>query len=124
MKKLSSAVILQSDRATSECLRAAMSQEFDAVYVAASIADLRHAVAKRRAHVAVLDLEIASDIEVQQLGREFPELCLVCNHRLPDEQMWMSVLQAGAADLCSSSDSVAILKTALKNVALAKAAAA
>jgi len=63
----------------------------------------------------ILDLELSSLSDVEQLSREFPDVSIVCNHRIADEQMWTATLNAGATDCCPSSDTKGIARAALAN---------
>jgi DNA-binding NarL/FixJ family response regulator len=85
---------------------------------------LRNSIAKHRADVVILDVEKIPFLAIEQLSREFPSVCIVCTHRLADEEMWTTALNAGAADICTSSDTRAILAAALRNVAISRSAAA
>ncbi|HYL95434.1 MAG TPA: hypothetical protein VET69_06485 [Terriglobales bacterium] len=82
------------------------------------------AIPKYRAQVVILDLELVSRSEVEWLRREFPGLCLVCTHRLADEEMWTEMVGAGASDLCYSADSQSIVSAALRSTQAAKSIAA
>jgi len=86
--------------------------------------ELRNRIAKQRAEVVIVDVESIPLTEVQILSREFPKLCIVCTHRLADEEMWTAALSVGAADVCPSSDTHGILTSALRNSNRAKSAAA
>src|SRR3954463_9423176 len=63
-------------------------------------AQFRQALAKARADVAVVDLEMFSLPEVKEICDDFKNLSVVCTHRLADEQIWTSVMDAGASDCC------------------------
>ena len=71
--------------------------------------ELRTAIPKHRADLAVVDLDLITLPDIQTLHREFPHTVVVCTHRTPDEEMWPSVMDAGAADFCQSSDVRAIV---------------
>jgi hypothetical protein len=72
--------------------------------------------------VAVMDMEIVSSGEIEQLLGELPHLRIVCNHRLADDELWIAALNAGAADCCLSSDTKSIVNAALGNHGRAAAA--
>jgi|SRR5581483_2944215 len=122
--KPSSAVILQSDSGAAQSLINALSHPFRSVHVATSLDALRAAIAKHRARVVVVDIEAASIADVKHLCQDFPQVRIVCTHRIADESMWISVLEAGAADLCPSTDPHGILTAALAKAAVAHSAAA
>lgn len=115
----SSVVLLQSDPSIAQSLVASLSTSFHSIHSAASLNDLRNTIAKHRAEVVILDMEMASTAEVERLAHEFPGICIVCTHRLADEEMWTAALSAGAADICPPSDTHAILSAAQRNASLA-----
>jgi DNA-binding NarL/FixJ family response regulator len=119
-----SIVLCQSDSRLAQALAASLCTHFRFVKVARSIEDLRGAVVRHRADLVILDMELACLSEVEQLHHDFPHLSIVCNHRLADEDMWTSVLAAGAADICRSSDTRSILLSALRNAGASHSAAA
>jgi DNA-binding NarL/FixJ family response regulator len=117
-------VLLQSDSRVAQSLVSALAKTFGSVHEVQSLDELRTSIAKHRAGVAILDMEAASLSDVQRLSREFPKACIVCTHRLADEDMWTAALSAGAADVCPPSDTRGILRTALRNAFRAQSAAA
>jgi hypothetical protein len=62
--------------------------------------------------------------DVQDLRNDFPALPIVCTHRVPDEELWVAALEAGASDVCQADDAEDILTSVLRSVAVAKSAAA
>jgi hypothetical protein len=80
--------------------------------VAHSPAEIRSAVARLRAPVALVDLELVSYTELRQLCRDFPATAFVAIHRLADDQMWSNTLAAGGVDCCQSNDIQSILYSA------------
>jgi DNA-binding NtrC family response regulator len=117
-------VLLQSDSRVAQSLVSALAKTFGSVHEVQSLDELRTSIAKHRAGVAILDMEAASLSDVQRLSHEFPKACIVCTHRLADEDMWTAALSAGAADVCPPSDTRGILRTALRNAPRAQSAAA
>jgi AmiR/NasT family two-component response regulator len=112
MKPLS-VIVAQSNSKTAELLAKSLCNHFRAVNVAGNLDELRNAILRHRADVAILDLELANLDDVQQLAREFAGTTIVCTHRLADEKMWSDALAAGAADCCFASDVRAIVLAAL-----------
>lgn len=106
-------VLLQSDSAISQNLVASLSRSTNEVYLARSTRELRSSIVDHHARAVVLDLEMSSLSDVEQLSRDFPGISIVCNHRLADEQMWTATLNAGATDCCPSYDTNGIAKAAL-----------
>jgi DNA-binding NarL/FixJ family response regulator len=118
-------VILQSDSQVAQNLQSSLQNHFSFIYLARSLGEAKTAVPKYRAQILVLDLELVPRAEVEWLRREFPGICLVCTHRLANEEMWTEMVGAGASDLCFSADSQGILSAALRNTrAAAKTIAA
>jgi hypothetical protein len=48
----------------------------------------------------------------------------VCTHRIPDEQLWIAAMEAGASDVCPADDVQNVLTSVLRSVAVAKSQAA
>jgi DNA-binding NarL/FixJ family response regulator len=117
-------VLLQSDSRVAQSLVSALANSCSSVRQVGSLGELRSNIAKHRAGIAILDMEAASISDVQHLSREFPQACIVCTHRLADEDMWAAALNAGAADVCPPSDTRGILRTALRNASVTHSAAA
>jgi len=101
MKPLS-VVLLQTDAGTSRALASSLCHHF------------HEAILKHRPEVAVVDMEVAPLSEVQAISREFSGMCIVCTHRLADDQMWTAALTAGATDVCPSRDTRAIVTSTLR----------
>jgi DNA-binding NarL/FixJ family response regulator len=119
-----SVVVLQKDPAIAQSLAAGLRSLFQSVHVAGSDRELRDLVAQNLPEVAVLDVEGLQFADVEKLHRDFPSLSILCTHRVPDEEMWMAALEAGAVDICPSYDVEAILASILRSVALAQGTAA
>jgi DNA-binding NtrC family response regulator len=117
-------VLLQGDAKVAESLAAALSHVFGSVQQARTLREFRSLVARQQTGVAILDIEAASLAEVQRLTQEFPHSCIVCTHRLADEGMWIAALQAGALDVCASSDIPGIIRSAVANSVVAHVVAA
>src|ERR1700686_2612798 len=108
-------VLLQSDLGVTQSLIASLCNFFCSVRAARSYRDLRADLAEPGADVAILDLEMASISEVARLSHDFPGICIVCNHRLADEEMWTATLNAGAADCCPSHDPLAMVRAVFRH---------
>lgn len=117
-------VILQSDPQVAQSLQDSLQSHFSLIYVARNLTETKAAVPKYRAQILILDLELVSRSEVEWMRHEFPGICLVCTHRLANEEMWTEMVGAGASDLCFSADSQGILSAALRNTRAAKSIAA
>lgn len=105
----SSIVLLHNDSSLARFLAASLRNDFRAILAVHSLEDLRSTLSSSRAQVLILDMEMASLADVKQLSRDFAGLRIVCVHRLADEEMWATALNAGAADVCSSASPQAIL---------------
>ncbi len=108
MKPLS-VIVAQSNAQTGEFLTKSLYNHFRMVHTANNVDELLHSIAKHRADVAVVDLELAGLKQVEQLTHQFSSTKIVCTHRLADEKIWTDALAAGAADCCHSSDVRAIV---------------
>ena len=108
----SNVVLLQSDPNIARTLAASLANSFHAVHLTKSIDELRHAAAKLRPHVMIVDLEKASFSEVESLKQQFESTRIICNHRVADEEMWTHTMDVGADDCWPSSDTRGILSSA------------
>jgi DNA-binding NtrC family response regulator len=108
-------VLLQSDSGISQNLIASLSNSASHVHLVRSSEELRRSIVNNHAGAVILDLELPSFSDVEQLSREFPDVSIVCNHRVADEQMWTESLNAGASDCCPSSDTRGMARAALAN---------
>ncbi|MBZ5722204.1 MAG: hypothetical protein LAO03_17670 [Acidobacteriia bacterium] len=117
-------ILLQSDSSVAQTLVASLCSSFHSVRMVRSLDELRTSIPKHRCDVVVLDMEVATLSDVERLSREFPQACIVCTHRLADEEMWTAALNAGAVDICPSTDAQSILMAALRNGSQTRSAAA
>lgn len=117
-------VLLQSDPKIAQTLAALFANSFHRVHIAKSVDELRHAAAKHHPTAIVLDLESAPLTEVEALKKEFESVRVICNHRVPDEEMWTRTLSVGAEDCCPSSDMRGILSAAMRADQLSRHVAA
>lgn len=123
MKPLS-VVVAQSNSETGESLARSLYNHFRTVNLVGGVDELKFSIPRHRADVAIVDLELASVDDVQQLRREFPSTTIVCTHRLADEKLWTRALSAGAADCCFNSDVRGIVLAATQTRPLSHAHAA
>jgi DNA-binding NarL/FixJ family response regulator len=120
-----SIAILQKDSRVARLVSGQLCHHFQTIRVAQSADELRELIPRFRPDVVVADMETASLTEIQQLHREFAGLCIVCTHRIADEHMWTAAMEAGAADICSATDTRGILTAAVRNTSpLTRSAAA
>ncbi len=117
-------VILEGDARVAQSLQNSLQNHFSFIYLAHSLGEAKAAIPRYRAQVVVLDLELVPRAEVEWLRREFPGICLVCTHRLANEEMWTEMVGAGASDLCFSADCRGIVSAALRSTQAGNAIAA
>lgn len=99
-----------------------LSSRFHSVHLTRTGKELHERVVENRAEAVVLDMEQSRLSDVRTLHDEFPTLPIVCTHRIPDEELWVAALEAGASDVCAPDDVQNVLSTMLRN-ASPKAAA-
>ncbi len=119
-----SVVVFENDSRIAQSLAGGLSSHFHSVHMTRSGAELRERVAKNRPTVVILDIEHSRLSDVQTLRDDFPSLPIVCTHRVPDEELWIAAMEAGASDVCRADDVENVLTSALRNVAMAKSAVA
>lgn len=118
-----SVVVLESDPRVAQSLAGGLRSHFHSVHITDSRDELCEKVAKNRPEAVVLDIEFSRLTDIASLHQAFPALPIVCTHRVPDEEMWMAALEAGAADVCAADDVEKVLTSVLRNVAVASNAA-
>ena len=116
-----SIVVLEKDPRLAKSLAGGLRPHFHLVDIAFSRDELLEKVVKTRAAAVVLDIECSRLSDVENLHRDFPALPIVCTHRVPDEEMWMAALEAGASDVCASGDVDKVLTAVLRSLANAAA---
>jgi DNA-binding NarL/FixJ family response regulator len=118
-----SIVVFEKDSVVANFLADGLRSHFS-VQIIGSHEELPESIANHQPSVLVVNIENLRLRDVEILHREFPALPIVCTHRVPDEEMWMAVLEAGAADICPSYDASHLLASVLRALALAQSAAA
>jgi DNA-binding NtrC family response regulator len=118
-----SVVVLESDPKTAHSLAGGLRTHFHSVYLTYSREEMRDKVAQNRPAAVVFDIETSRLTDVANLHNDFPALPIVCTHRVPDEEMWMAALQAGASDVCAASDVENVLTSVLRSVTVARSSA-
>jgi DNA-binding response OmpR family regulator len=117
-------IVLESDPKVAQSLEGGLSSHFHSVHLTRSGEELRERIARNRPEAVILDMEYSRLTDVRNLRRDFPTLPIVCTHRLPDEELWIAALEAGASDVCPADDVPNVLSSVLRNVAMANHAAA
>ncbi len=118
-----SVVVLERDPAVARSLIGGLHPHFS-VHVTRSREELRDNVARTKPEAVVLNIEYWRLTDVESLHHDFPQLPIVCTHRIPDEEMWMAALEAGASDVCPADDVGNVLISVLRSTALSRTAAA
>jgi len=118
-----SVVVLEKDPGVARSLAGGLRPHFS-VQVACSHEEMRDNVARTNPEAVVLNIEYWRLTDVESLHRDFPQLPIVCTHRIPDEEMWMAALAAGASDVCPADDVDNVLTSVLRSTALSRRAAA
>ncbi|MGH9524609.1 MAG: hypothetical protein ACRD3E_18970 [Terriglobales bacterium] len=117
-------VIASRDTSVASHLAESLNGQFRSVSVAHSLDEVRQAIPRHRAQVAIVDLETADLAQVKEICSEFGHTYVVCTHRIPDEEMWAEALAAGAIDCCHNADVAGIMDAVRRNVQLARSKAA
>ncbi len=118
------AVLLHQDSLLAQSLQQSLAEHFRKLTVVNSAPELQAAIARLRAGFAVVDLEVVNYGELKRLCAEFPGTAFVGVHRLADEVMWSTVLQAGGVDCCTPSDVHGLIAASEKYVPATSGAAA
>lgn len=119
-----SVVVLEGDPKLANSLAGGLKPHFHSVHLTRSRDELRDRVARDQPGAVIVDIESWRLADVANLHRDFPALPIVCTHRIPDEEIWMAALEAGAADVCPSDDVNNVLTSVLRSLALKQVAAA
>ena len=117
-------VVLETNARVAQSLAGKLSSHFNAVHLTSSGDELRERITRSNPEAVVLDMETSRLTDVRSLHRDFPSLPIVCTHRIPDEQLWIEALDAGASDVCQSGDAQDVVTSVLRSVAVARAASA
>jgi DNA-binding NarL/FixJ family response regulator len=118
-----SIVVLEQDPGVARSLAGGLRPHFS-VHVTRSREELRDNVVRNRPEAVVLNIEYWRLTDVASLHRDFPSLPIVCTHRIPDEEMWMAAMAAGASDVCPADDVANVLTSVLRSTALSRDAVA
>lgn len=105
-------VVVESDSRVTNSL----SSHFHSVHLTRLGDDLRERVAKSRPEAVILDMEYSRLTDVRNLRQDFPSLPIVCTHRVPDEELWIAAMDAGASDVCAPDDVQNVLTSTLRSV--------
>jgi len=115
-------ILYHNDAGIAQALAANLSRHFPSVTLVDSCEGIRPAIAQQHADVLVLDVETSRSGEVKRLHLEFPDLSIVCTHRLADEELWAEALNQGAADVCMPWNAYDAVRSVLRDRARRAAA--
>jgi DNA-binding NtrC family response regulator len=118
-----SVVVLEKDPGLANLLAGGLGSHFS-VHLTESHEQLRENLTRTHPEAVVVNLEHWRLADVERLHEAFPALTIVCTHRIPDEEMWMAALSAGACDVCPSGDVGKVLMSILRSTATSDSAAA
>jgi DNA-binding response OmpR family regulator len=119
-----SVVVLERDPRVAQFIAGGLRTHFTSVQVIESRDELREKLSRSRPQALVLDIEYGRLADVQTVRREYPLLPIVCTHRIPDEELWMAALDAGASDVCPADDVQSVLTSVLRSLATSNRVAA
>jgi DNA-binding response OmpR family regulator len=117
-------VVLEGDPKLAQSLVGRLQPHFHSIHLAGSDEELREQVAQNQPEAVIVDIESWRLTDVANLHRDFPALPIVCTHRIPDEELWMAALDAGATDVCPADDVDNVTTSVLRSMALARVAVA
>ena len=116
-------VLLEKDPGVAQSLAGGLRPHFS-VHITGSHDELRDNVTRTQPQAVVLNIEHWRLTEVESLHQAFPPLPIVWTHRIPDEEMWMAALTAGACDVCPADDVNDVLTSVLRSTAVSRSTAA
>jgi DNA-binding NtrC family response regulator len=111
-----SVVVLEKDPGVARSLAGGLRGHFS-VHLAGSHEELWDNLVEDLPQAVVLNIEYWRLSDVESLHRDFPQIPIVCTHRVPDEEMWMAALSAGASDVCAADDVGNVLTSVLRSTA-------
>lgn len=123
MGQSANVVVLETDPRVAQSLAGGLRQHYS-VHLTRSSEELRERLSKNHPEAVVLNIESWRLTDVESLHRDFPSLPIVCTHRIPDEDLWMAALEAGACDVCPSDDVENVLSSIRRGMAISHGAAA
>jgi DNA-binding NtrC family response regulator len=118
-----SVVVLETDPKLAQSLAGGLCSHFS-VHLTRSREELRERLTKHHPQAVVLNIEDWRLVDVQTLHQDFPSLPIVCTHRVPDEEMWMAAMDAGASDVCPADDVANVLTSVRRSMGSTLGAAA
>jgi DNA-binding response OmpR family regulator len=114
-------VLAHQDPALANNLAHAVEKQYLNLTTAKNKEEIRGAVSRYRASLAIVDLELVDITELGELCTEFPATAFVSTHRLADDAMWTRSLAVGAVDCCLASDLPHVLQASDRYIAIKNA---
>jgi DNA-binding NtrC family response regulator len=121
MSSLSLLVVSQDSEALAG-LAAQLATKFSAVHSADSLEMANLAILEQRPDAVLADLETLGPEGIFALTHSYA-VPVICMHRVPDEEMWMTAIEFGALDICCLSDCNSILKALEQHLKVRRTAA-
>jgi DNA-binding NtrC family response regulator len=103
-------LILQGNEQIAKSLSSALSEQLGLTEIVLSLDDALARLEQAPIATLIIDMEAVSLGEVSNLTAQFPATLVVCNHRTPDDFMWVKAVNAGADDCCASTDVLGIVR--------------
>ncbi len=116
--RLINIVLAHRDPALTTDVVRSIHRQFQNVATVSNVDEIRSTIARLRAPLAVVDLELVNFSELGELCQEFPATAFVSTHRLADDAMWSQSLAMGAVDCCLASDVPKILQASDRYAAI------
>jgi DNA-binding response OmpR family regulator len=95
-------------------LAKSLTSQFHSIHFLRSGEELRERVSKNRPEAVILDMEQSCLSDIRSLRHDFPWLPILCTHRLPDEELWVAALEAGASEFCANDEVQGVLTGILR----------
>jgi DNA-binding NtrC family response regulator len=102
-------VVAHANNVAAQQLSNGLRAHFRKVAQASDHTELRDAIERNRASLAVIDLDLIPMEQVKEICADFSATGVVCVHRAPDYEMWSDATKAGALECCHPSDIPSIL---------------
>jgi hypothetical protein len=111
-------VLARRDSGATANLARSVQNQFLSVETVSSSDEIRNAIVRVKARLAIVDLELVNFSQLEELCREFPATAFVSTHRLADDAMWSQSLALGAVDCCLAAEVPKIVQSSERYVAI------
>lgn len=102
-------VISQADEITAQRMAEGLRTHFHRV-VLSGVEELPQNLRKHRASLVVVDMDIVTIEQIQELSQMFEDVAIICTHHAPDAELYLACVEAGATDCCHTSDISSIVR--------------